>query len=365
MAKEELSLDNVSELPTEETVATEVEPNENPTPPVEAVDEEGEPSDFMDALKDAMGEAPEAAETADEEGDKGVAGEENLSPSAKNFKKIKEDRDNARSEIDNMKKELEALKANSSSGDLEKIKQERDQFSEELKIAAIERHPEFRRKYEERAGQVISQSKELVSGFPGLDEKIAQLLFMADSPDRAEQLDNVFSEVGLSNSARLATLVTEMDKLQADRADELNNANATYDSLQEQGTAEMRHRLDMTHKTFDEVAQKASNLEMYQTKDGDDEWNSEVDSRMNVARSIFTGVDNQEDLALASLWAAAGPAYRQAYGAQMEVNRRLQQQIKDLTGANPTMQPQSDVSEQPKEVGFLEALNNEMGGGLR
>jgi hypothetical protein len=363
MAEEKLSLENLSEIPTEETAPTEVESNEDTTATMEAVDEEGAPSEFMSALNEAMGDEPikepeEEAKPA--EPTEEVVEEEALSPSAKNFKKIKEDRDNARSEIENLKKELESVKADTSSGDLDRIKAERDQLSDELKVASIERHPEFRKKYEERAGQIVTQAKELVG--VGMDEKITQLLFMAESEGRTEQLDDVFSEVGVSKQARLAGLIAEMDKLQTDRIEELNNANATYDSLQEQGNAELKERLDMTNKTFDEVAQRASNLEMYRTKDGDDEWNSEVNSRMNVARSIFTGASNQEDLALASLWAAAGPSYREAYGAQLEVNRRLQAQIKDLTGANPTMQPQSTTAEPAKEVGFLEALNREMGG---
>ena len=156
--------------------------------------------------------------------------------------------------------------------------------------------------------------------------------------------------------------ISEVDKLQADRTQELANADETLNQLQSQDQSQLQERLELTSKTFDEVAQQASNLEMYRLKDGDEDWNREVEGRMNVARNIFTGSSNQEDLALASLWAAAGPAYREAYGAQIEVNRRLQQQIKDLTGANPSMQPQSDVNEQPKEMGFLEALNAEMGG---
>lgn len=375
MAKEELSLDNLSEIPTEETAAAEVEPNENPETAVaemEAVDEEGQPSDFMSALAEAMGEEPakepepepepkaEDSEPVGEAGETGEAGVENLSPSAKNFKKIKEDRDNARAELENLKKELSSLKESSSSEDLERIKKERDQLSEELKIASIERHPEFKRKYEERAAQIIQSAKEMVG--VGMDEKITQLLFMAESDSRTEQLDDVFSELPVSKQARLAGLITEMDKLQSDRISELENATQTYESLQDSERSQMQERLALTDRTFDEVAQRASNLEMYRLKDGDEDWNREVEGRMNVARNIFTGSSNQEDLALASLWAAAGPAYREAYGAQIEVNRRLQQQIKDLTGANPSMQPQSDVNEQPKEMGFLEALNAEMGG---
>jgi len=378
MAKEELSLDNLSEIPTEETVTAEVEPNENPETAVaemEAVDEEGQPSDFMSALAEAMGEEPakepepkpepkaedsEPVGEAGETGEAGEAGEGNLSPSAKNFKKIKEDRDNARTELDNLKKELSSLKESSSSEDLDRIKKERDQLSEELKLTAIERHPEFRRKYEERAGAIVSQAKEMVG--MGLEQKITQLMFMPDSDDRTEQLDDIFAELPVSKQARLAGLISEVDKLQSDRTQELSNADETLNQLQSQDQSQLQERLALTSKTFDEVAQQASNLEMYRTKEGDEDWNREVEGRMSVARNIFTGSSNQEDLALASLWAAAGPAYREAYGAQIEVNRRLQQQIKDLTGANPSMQPQSDVNEQPKEMGFLEALNAEMGG---
>ena len=89
--------------------------------------------------------------------------------------------------------------------------------------------------------------------------------------------------------------------MQADRTQELANADETLNQLQSQDQSQLQERLELTSKTFDEVAQQASNLEMYRLKDGDEDWNREVEGRMNVARNIFTGSSNQEDLALASM----------------------------------------------------------------
>ena len=279
-----------------------------------------------------------------------------MSPSSANFKKIKQDRDNARRELEELRKSVED---NKGSGDeIEQIRKERDSLSSELKVAAIERHPEFKRKYEERAANLLEQAKSMVG--VGLDERIGSLLFAADSDDRTEKLDDIFAELGGSKQARLANIISEMDKLQDDRVSELNSSSATYDQLMESDRTNRSNVQQGNNKLFDEVSESARNLEMYKKKDGDEEWNNGVEERMALARRIYTGQSSPEELVLASCWAAAAPQYREAYGAQMEVNRRLKAQIKQLTGANPSVTADGTDMDAPEDMGFIEALNHAM-----
>ena len=164
----------------------------------------------------------------------------------------------------------------------------------------------------------------------------------------------------MSKQARLANIISEMDKLQDDRIDELNNSTATYEKMMEEDRASRSAMQNNNLKLFDEVSQVATNLEMLKKKDGDDEWNREVDDRIGLARRIWTGQTSQEELVLASCWAAVAPKYREAYGAQLEVNRRLKAQIKELTGSNPSVTATGGEFAEAEEIGFIEHLNQVM-----
>jgi len=363
MAEEKLSIDNLEEIPVEELA--ENAPENIPGdvgPEGEAGPEGEESSDFLDAINKAMEPEKEPEPEAEKEPEKEPeaegepeAEEENLSPSAKNFKKIKEDRDNARREIEQLKQKMGD---GDNSAALEQVQKERDELSEQLKLTAIERHPEFRRKFEQRASKLIATAKDMVG--VGLDEKIVQVLFMAEGDTRTEEMDNIFAELPVSKQARLANVVQEMDELQEERSEALNNASATYEALEETDRQSRAGFVDANHKLFDDVAVRAKNLEFLRPKEGDDEWNQEVQNRMDLARNIYTGSASGEELVLASLWAAQGPAQREALHAQVEINRRLKAQIKQMQGTTPSVTADADSSKVGEDQGFLKTLHGFM-----
>lgn len=371
MAEEKLSMEGLDSIQAEESsTITEVESmmqEQTDLSSASATDEEGQPSDFMAALKDAMADEPvqepepepQDSEPVGEAGESGEVGEapaeENLSPSAANFKKIKQDRDNARRELEELKAKLAE---GNPSEEFEKIKRERDQLSEELKVSAVERHPEFKRKYEEKAAGLLNQAKDMVG--VGLGETITTLMFSAESDARTESLDDIFAELPVSKQARLANIIAEMDALQRDRQIELENANSTYEQLMQKDRETRSSNGEANQKLFDEVSQTALNLEFFQKKSDDAEWNKEVDERYELARRIYTGSSSPEELVLASCWAAVAPKYREAYGAQVEVNKRLRAQIKELTNANPSVSGSDAASEKPQDIGFLDHLKQVM-----
>lgn len=355
MAEEKLSIDNLEELSVEE-LTEETTPKEEPKEEPKA---EEEPSDFLDAINKAMEDEPEpeAEKEPEAEPEPEPEAEEALSPSAKNFKKIKDDRDNARKEVEQLKAKLGE---GNNADKLEKVQQERDELSEQLKLTAIERHPEFKRRFEERATKLIATAKSMVG--VGQDEKIVQVMFMAEGDERTEQLDDLFAELPVSKQARLANIIQDMDTLQEERVEALNNANATMESLSETDRQNQAGYHQGQEQLFDEIANaKAPNIGgFYVTKEDDEEWNTGVQERVDLARRIYTGATTAEELVLASLWAAQAPDQRKALYAQVEVNRRLKAQIKELTGATPSVTADADDSKEGKEKGFLDTLHGLM-----
>ena len=365
MAEETLSIENLAELPIEELseekppTSTEEETTEERTEETTEEATEASPeedSTFLDSIHKAM--EPEAKEELEPE--ETPPEEENLSPSAKNFKKIKDDRDNARRELEKLKKEVGNKNEgeDDGSGKIARLESERDELSKELKLVSIERHPEFRRKFEERASKLVAAAKSMVG--VGLDEKIVQILFMEEGDKKTEELDDIFSELPVSKQARLANIIQDMDNIQEERVEALNEANATYANLQESDRQNRAGFMHSNQQLFDEVSERAQSLEFFKLKDDDDEWNKGVQDRLDLARNIYTGSTSSEELVLASLWAAQAPIAREALAAQVEVNRRLRAQLKEMQGATPSVTADAPAGEAGEKKGFLDTLHGLM-----
>jgi len=138
-------------------------------------------------------------------------------------------------------------------------------------------------------------------------------------------------------------LVARLDELGGERAAQLADAKSTYEQMMaEQKTAGEKHAVN-SQKVFDDVIGEARNLEVFQPREGDDEWNAEVDKRLDSARNIFLGQSDERGLARASMWASAAPKYRELLVNQMELNRRLNAQIQELKGAAPAVSPEGSA----------------------
>ena len=92
-------------------------------------------------------------------------------------------------------------------------------------------------------------------------------------------------------------------------------------------------QLAETHKLFDNVVSEASNLEVFANRDGDDSWNSEVKERVDMARGIFSGENDPQELTVLASGLRLGPKYRELLVQQIELNRRLQKQLGDRVGS--------------------------------
>ena len=292
-------------------------------------------------------EQPEATEQPDEQASE--------SRSAKDFRLIKEDRDNARNELDRMKAELEKLKDNNVDEVLSNLQAERDELSEQLRVSSIERHPEFRRKFDDRISAVVKNAQSTVGEHNA--DQIARLLKMDDSEMRTEGIEQIFAELSPSRQAKLGAMLAQVDDIRSERRMMLENSEESYKQLAAAGDAQREAHIAASNKLFDGVVGEARGLEVFAARDGDDEWNGEVNSRIEQARNIFTGDSDAEELARASLWAAAGPKYRELLKNAVELNRRLQAQIKGENVANPTVSgSRSDDSKASEGKSFMDVF---------
>jgi len=250
------------------------------------------------------------------------------------FRKIKEEKAQ-------LAKQLDELKAGKSTNpdfesQLKALQEERDALSERVRLLDIERHPDFIKKYEGKISGVFDSVKNLV-GTDG--ERLVSLLKSPDSDYRNSQIDDIVEGLSPSKKAKLGALIVKYDEINGERASELSEAKADYDAViskyqqdNEEGT---KAALESATKTWQKVSSDARSLEIFEPRENDEEWNSELNQRLSLAQQIFNGENSEEDLAKAALWAAAAPKYRELLYAQVEVNKRLQAELSKYRGSEP------------------------------
>jgi hypothetical protein len=250
------------------------------------------------------------------------------------FRKIKEEKAQ-------LAKQLDELKAGKSTNpqfesQLKTLQEERDALSERVRLLDIERHPDFIKKYEGKITGVFDSVKNLV-GTDG--ERLVSLLKSPDSDYRNSQIDDIVEGLSPSKKAKLGALIVKYDEINGERSSELTEAKADYDAViskykqdNEEGT---KAALESANKTWQKVSTDARSLEIFEPRENDEEWNTELNGRLSLAQQIFNGENSEEDLAKAALWAAAAPKYRELLYAQVEVNKRLQAELSKYRGSEP------------------------------
>jgi hypothetical protein len=250
------------------------------------------------------------------------------------FRKIKEEKALLAKQLDELKS---GKTANPNyEAQLKTLQEERDALSERVRILDVERHPEFVKKYEGKISGVFDSVKNLV-GTDG--ERLVSLLKSPDSDYRNSQIDDIVEGLSPSKKAKLGALIVKYDEINGERASEISEAKADYDAViskyqqdNEEGT---KAALESATKTWTKVSENARALEIFEPREGDDEWNTELNGRLSLAQQIFNGENSEEDLAKAALWAAAAPKYRELLYAQVEVNKRLQAELSKYRGSEP------------------------------
>jgi len=250
------------------------------------------------------------------------------------FRKIKEEKAQ-------LAKQLEELKLGKSStpdfeSKLKTLQEERDALSERVRLLDIERHPEFVKKYESKINGVFDSVKNLV-GTDG--ERLVGLLKSPENDYRNSQIDDIVEGLSPSKKAKLGALIVKYDEINGERTSEMSEAKSDYDAIlsryqqdNEEGT---KAALESANKTWQKVSTDARSLEIFEPRENDEEWNSELNGRLSLAQQIFNGENSEEDLAKAALWAAAAPKYRELLYSQVEVNKRLQAELAKYRGSEP------------------------------
>jgi hypothetical protein len=275
-----------------------------------------------------------ATEDSSATDDSGIPESIKSTKAADAFRKIKEEKAQ-------LSKQLEELKSGKVANpnfeaQLKTLQEERDALSERVRLLDIERHPNFVKKYESKITGVFDSMKSVV-GTDG--DRLVGLLKSPENDYRNSQIDDIVEGLSPSKKAKLGALIVKYDEINGEKSAEMSEAKSDYDSIiskyqqdNEEGT---RAALESANKTWTKVSENARALEIFEPRENDDEWNTELTSRLSLAQQIFNGENSEEDLAKAALWAAAAPKYRELLYSQVEVNKRLQAELAKYRGSEP------------------------------
>jgi len=275
-----------------------------------------------------------ATEDSSATDDSGIPESIKSTKAADAFRKIKEEKAQLAKQLEEMKSGKVAnpnLEAQ-----LKTLQEERDTLSERVRLLDIERHPNFVKKYEAKITGVFDSMKSVV-GTDG--DRLVGLLKSPENDYRNSQIDDIVEGLSPSKKAKLGALIVKYDEINGERSSELTEAKADYDAViskykqdNEEGT---KAALESANKTWQKVSTDARSLEIFEPRENDEEWNTELNGRLSLAQQIFNGENSEEDLAKAALWAAAAPKYRELLYAQVEVNKRLQAELSKYRGSEP------------------------------
>lgn len=312
---------------------------------------------MADAFRRAMSDEPKpapdpapVAEPASVEPDDGDAKE---SRSAKDFKLIKQERDEAKARVAELLSQVSDYEANTAvAEELEKLRSEYDEISKTLSQTNLERHPKFKEQFVKPLETQIDRAKAYV---PESDRaELDKILRMPVGESRANALDELVGDLPASRQAYLQGIVNRIDEISYERDQRLSESKASYEKLvqeesllSEQKSAERSKALEKSFSTMLKEAQES--IPIYQLREGDEEWNTGVRERVNLAKKILMEQNSFEDAATAALWAASGGALVEQNAALVEHNRRLTTELSRLKGAEPSAAGSSaDTKSRPK-----------------
>lgn len=271
------------------------------------------------------------------------------------------ERDTLKAEIERVKNEIKTADPE----DLKALREERDRYQKELREVAIERDPAFKQKYETKRNSAVSQAK-AAAGEVG--EKLEKLINLPPSPHRDTQIEKAIEDLPLSAQRRINAALGIIESIDIDRQTEIDTAIATYDTNQKT-RAEAQKRLEAQTRASYEKAfadEQKSWLEkspLFQMKDGDTEHNNGVQQRLDMAKNIFSGQLNPQELSRAAHWAAVGPDLVQSLINTQKIAQDYKTRLEKIMGVSPNGSESSAAAPQSQaEPGTTEYRGSFMSG---
>lgn len=244
-----------------------------------------------------------------------------------------------KAELERTRAELAAAKANGSP-DTEALKKEVAELREILKDVAIERSPEFKRKYSARESAAVEAAKNAAGDKSNQMEK---LLKLPSSQWRDEQIKTLLEDSSEYAKTRVAAALMVLEQIDVERGVEIAERRSSFEhkqvefgkqqqAQQEQTAKQMKAAFESTLKQWTDPK---SGSPFYTEREGDKDHNAGVQESLELAKSIFEGNISVEEKAAAALWAAKGERLLKGWQAERAARIKAEKALDKIRGVQP------------------------------
>jgi hypothetical protein len=263
-------------------------------------------------------------------------------------------------------KSAEAAKASLPERDaeMERLRQEAEQYrkqSEEhlqyLQRFALENDPAFQKEYADRLGQLGNRLAGTMP--PETLATVRNALNLPPGQARVQAISEALADLPAYQQQRAGNILSQIEDLVDERQQKITQSRENWQALQkEREAAQIKRVRDseaIMHQTLKAISDPEKGLGVFQTREGDEKWNAQVEKRRQLATELYMGKVPLDQLAYHCAMAAAAPSLAEGLQALMAENTELKEQIKRFTTATPTPgTPGGD--EGVKELSFEEKL---------
>lgn len=275
-----------------------------------------------------------------------------------NFKELEASRDEFRKKYEAAEakaKDIETKLANAIDpntvreleGKLEKATKQAEEAREFVDRFYLEHSPSFRKAYSEKIESILEDTKEALGAEVG--EKIVAVLQRANSKGADEELEALTDELSKFKQNVVTNAFTELKRLHRERDGELKNSKENVKKLQEyeqqQAQARSAEFAKSIKSTFNsELGAFEGGVDGFKSIEGKDDYNRIVaENRERAEAFIASDLQQPTNRVRMALWASYGIHANRLVAAQNEKIVKLEKQISDMQGANPSLRPSAST----------------------
>lgn len=224
--------------------------------------------------------------------------------------------------------------------EIELLKKENDEISKQLRLHSVTNHPRFKQYFDQKTTAALSPLKTCVT--PDKLQHVTSLLQEPDSDRRTQELGTLMEDMNPLQQGRFVGVMNALDAIQAEREGEVSRANQDYEQMVAQAKAQKEQQKAHFDKLLDDTIKGMQDAKSgrpeYQQREGETEWNSAVQKRLESGKKLITGNLPPDVMFKAAFDAAAYPDVLQGYKVALGEIEKLKAQIASMTAANPKIE---------------------------
>lgn len=264
-------------------------------------------------------------------------------------------------------KQMEADTKKVSATDPDEVKQwkaKHDELDAIVKKTALEQHPNFKAQYDGEIDKQMKLAKFIVG--EKLTKDVKALLETGELDN--ESWEKISETLGTVKAQQLLNISHGIQKVRMDKATELEKWDANYKALSKYQATEEQNKQEEHSRAVNTAVNKViskvqDEVEIFRKVDGNDDWNQEVDSRVNQMKKWATSELSPQERADLAFRAAASEKYRQLFLGTIEHVRMLQSQLNKFRGAQPNIGGSVEPSNQgsiPSDLSYIDAATQRL-----